>query len=293
MLGPQRLLLALAAATLVVAGCASNSQRAATSTQPATSQAPEALDPTPATGASDPAPEPSAPSYVDVVPGALTNKKICNDYRELLTSFEAEAKRRVNGAKGKTDDSWAAASYRKNNQWVRVDQQARLTDSLTQSATQALNEVSDGQAGAVRDLDAYLDDSIDTCGLTQLRSKAQAQVADANRLAETIVSRADDKPWYPKGFNEYYPDDTLAWKWTDESCGYSSGYCWTIRVVSKVGCYDGLYGEINIEDDGVVIDFSNDVVGVLEPRQVALMQFSHFDRGRGSLSGSLNELNCY
>lgn len=96
--------------------------------------------------------------------------------------------------------------------------------------------------------------------------------------------------WYPKGYREY--TDGLAWKWTDESCGYSSGYCWTLRVKTRNGCADGIYAEANIEQKGVVIGYTNDTLGSLRPGATAKLEFTHFG-GSGTLSASLTQLTCH
>ena len=65
-----------------------------------------------------------------------------------------------------------------------------------------------------------------------------------------------------------------------------------MRVVSRDGCYNGLYGEINIEKNGVVIDYTNDVIGSLGAGKTAKLSFVHFDSGQGTLQGALSELTC-
>jgi len=96
------------------------------------------------------------------------------------------------------------------------------------------------------------------------------------------------KEWQPKGYELW--EDGLAWRWANGDCGYGD-YCWGMLVRSQYGCPDGLYAEINIEDNGVVIDYSNDSVGSLPAATAAKLEFRHFGDS-GTLSGVLTELNC-
>lgn len=237
-------------------------------------------------------PSPSPTSYLGIlVDGTMTTKAICSSYKKVINTFTAEAKRRIAGAKGKHGDAWAAARFRKYNQWVKADHTERFETALTKAGTDALNDVSDGQAGTIDDLDAYITDSIDGCGLTKQLAEARKQVRKETTLGSQIVASARNKPWYPKGYTEYFLDDNLAWKWTDERCGYSYGYCWTIRVKAKDGCYSGLYGEINILDGGVNIGYTNDYVSLLRAGGIAKLEFVRFS-GNGTLTGQLNRLTC-
>lgn len=127
------------------------------------------------------------------------------------------------------------------------------------------------------DAAAYITVILMKCGL--------APASDAALLAATTP-----KPWYPKG---YTPNGTdLAVKWTNESCGYSTGYCWSMRVVSKDGCPDGLYGEVNLEKGGVVVGYTNDTLGSLAAGKTGRLEFSHFG-DEGTLMAQLTELKCY
>ena len=292
----------LVIAALLLASCSSGdgsstSGSNADSTESASAesgQSPDASEATdlPSAEATAPEPRPSPTTYLDIlVDGTMTTKAICSSYKKVINTFTAEAKRRIAGAKGKHGDAWAAARFRKYNQWVKADHTERFETALTKAGTDALNDVSDGQAGTIDDLDAYVTDSIDGCGLTKQLSEARTQVRKETTLGSQIVASARNKPWYPKGYTEYFVDDNLAWKWTDERCGYSYGYCWTMRVTTKDGCYSGLYGEISILDGGVNIGYTNDYVASLRSGGIAKLEFVRFS-GNGTLSGRLNELTC-
>jgi len=162
-----------------------------TEVQPSATSSPsaEGAGASPAASPSEEASSPSPTGFADIViDGQLTNKEICNSYKKSLVAFQKSADRRVKGAEGKTKDSYDAARFRKYNQWVKVNHQEKLAESLEALATDALNEVSNGQAGLVSDLDDYLDASIDACGLSIWVNK--------EALIDTVIAVAGSAPAY-------------------------------------------------------------------------------------------------
>ena len=276
------------AAVLLLAACGGASGSASGA---AGSTASESPTPTASTAASASASPP--PGYESlVVGGKVTTANICDAYTDTLTKFTENANAQLKTGNKYLGDPYTAAKFVNAVKWVDVDSEERLAILVDTAATSALNIVTDGQAGQVAELAPYIADSMDACGLTTAYTTAKVKASEVNDLAADLNSEAEDKPWYPKGYDEYYGDESLAWKWTEESCGYSSGYCWTMRVVSRDGCYNGLYGEINIEKNGVVIDYTNDVIGSLGAGKTAKLSFVHFDSGQGTLQGALSELTC-
>ena len=97
-------------------------------------------------------------------------------------------------------------------------------------------------------------------------------------------------PWYPSGYSEYSEDSSLAWQWYRTSCNLGDS-CWHMKVIAESGCYNGLYGEINILDgSGGIIDYSNDIVPRLGGGQVAVLEFSTYDSS--ARTGQLARLTC-
>jgi len=243
----------------------------------------EDLSPSPIT------PEPT--TYADVVIGSVTTAEICETYSALLDQYGEIVAKRTKSLKGKVKDPYKAANFAKKNGWIYRDLTVGFEKDVNASATDALNTVSDGKAGTVESIEPYLNESMQACGLDEQFATVKSDISGIDKQQASVVTSAGNKPWYPKSYNSYGAN--LAWKWTDESCGFSSGYCWTMRVKTKDGCYGGLYAEINIEKNGTVIDFSNDSLGSLAAGKKAKLEFIHFDRGAGTLSGNLAELNCY
>lgn len=297
-------LVVVVAAGALIAGCSGAGTTAGGGSESASAiatdgAAPETTGSAAPEGATEPlpaeaAPSPTTTSFRDVViDGKISSAEVCKTLEAPLIEFQKEAARRIGTAQGKAKDSYAAASFRKNYPWVKDPLGTKFEAAMDAAATEALNSLSDGQAGLVDDFDDYLPAAIGACGLEKKYSATEAEVSESESLAQSITTKANNKPWYPKGYDEYGFDGDLAWKWTEDSCGYSYGYCWTIRVKAKDGCYGGLYAEINIEKNGVVLDYANDTLGSLGAGEIAKLEFVHFDRGAGTLTGSLNEINCY
>ena len=110
--------------------------------------------------------------------------------------------------------------------------------------------------------------------------------------------RAHVTPGTPATEYEAYNDD-LSYKWIPNNrCGYSSGRCWGIRVMSKNGCPNGLYAEVNIVNGNEVVDYANDSLGSLSPGYVAKLDFFTFRENPNLDAGTdedrllLNVLRC-
>lgn len=285
---------AIVAALLFVSACSSDSSSSAppesTDTPSASpnesvnpSEEPEALTP-------EPDPTPEVTTYADVVSGPITTAEICNSYSELVDRYTSVVAKRDKSLKGKGTDPYKAAKFVGNNAWVNEDLSVGFNKDWEAAATDALNTVSNGQAGTVESLGDYLTASLEACGFDTNYSTLASKISSIDRKQSSVVAAAEKKPWHPKGYNEWFGGD-IAWKWTDESCGTRYGYCWTIRVVSKSGCYGGVYAQVNISQNDVIIGWTNDRLGSLPPGKVGKMAFTRYG-GRGIKSASLTELNC-
>jgi len=242
----------------------------------------------------EPSPSPSTPeptTYADVVSGPVTSAEICDSYSAVLDQYGEIIAKRRKSLKGKDEDPYKAAKFANKNAWLYEDLAVGFEREVTASVTDALNTVSDGQAGLVESLGPYREDSMQACGLSQKYSTVESDVAAIDRQQASVVTAANNKPWYPKGYNEY--SSNVAWKWADgpSPCGYSR--CWYshIKVVSLNGCPSGLYAEVNkLNSAGTVIGWSNDSVPSLRPGQKARLVFVTYDPADAS---SLAEISCY
>ena len=118
----------------------------------------------------------------------------------------------------------------------------------------------------------------------ELALKAYQEELEAERIRNDVT-------WVPDGYYAWTDDKSVAYKWIDgagNDC-YDCRY-WTLEVVSKYGCSDGLYGEMNIEKNGIVVSYSNDTLNYLGPYQAGRLSFETYIDG--SITGDLTELNC-
>ncbi len=92
-----------------------------------------------------PSRSPSTTSYLDVLDSdKITTASLCMEYENRITEFQSDAKKRMTSAKGKYKDAYAAASFRKNNSWVKEAFDETFQQAISEAGTSALSELSDG-----------------------------------------------------------------------------------------------------------------------------------------------------
>jgi hypothetical protein len=117
-----------------------------------------------------------------------------------------------------------------------------------------------------------------------LALKAYEEELEAERIRNDVT-------WVPDGYYAWDDDKSIAWKWIKNASNdcYRCKY-WTVEVVSKNGCYDGVYAELNIERNGVVVGYDSDTINYLGASQTGRLSFEHYREG--THQGFLTELNC-
>lgn len=138
----------------------------------------------------------------------------------------------------------------------------------------------------------WTDFALSDCGAReQYESNIQILVA-ADRSIDRIATMAANAPWYPEGFSEYSTD--LAYRWSTNEGGWPCNNCsfWKMTVVTKTGCFGGLYGEINILRGGSVVDWTNDLINYVGPGETAVLTYKRYPYS-STLTGQLVELFCY
>jgi hypothetical protein len=114
-----------------------------------------------------------------------------------------------------------------------------------------------------------------------------------------IPTDAPTPPWYPQGYQLYFKDPSIAWKWDNsvskcqDAYSVQGEYCWGMRVVTENGCQSSIYAEVNILQGQTVIDYSNDTLAALAPGQVGELAFKAFENTSSELQAQLNQINCY
>ncbi len=241
--------------------------------------------------ASDPVPTkpPAAVTYEDMIVGDITTSEICGTYSKLVEKYDGVISRRTKYL-DKNWDPYKAAAYVNKNDWVTDNPLAKFESTWEQTATIALNSVSDGQAGQVESIDGYLDASLKECQLQEAHLDQNKSLSIIKSSQSKVVSAADRKPWYPKDYEERIPG--LAFKPAKFSIdgGYGS-YYWRYYVVAKDGCPNGLYLEVNITDNSDrVIDWTNESIQSLAPMQEARVVFKTYEDD--AASWEFSDVSC-
>jgi hypothetical protein len=128
-------------------------------------------------------------------------------------------------------------------------------------------------------------------------SNSDSYFSGSSAFEELIEPDFPDDSWVPVGFNLWSDDSNIAWKWTtdDESYnGCEDCIYWTVDVISKNGCSSGVYGSLNIQKNGVTLDWTNDSVPYLGPMEKARLAFEKYgyDDSGSNYQGDLTTLNC-
>lgn len=239
-------------------------------------------------------PTPTPLGYEDILgSSSITTAEICDSYQVLLTKYDEVSSKRIARLTDVEDDPYKAASFVNKSDWVTENLSDKVESEFSALATEALNSQSNGKAGTLDSINPYLEASIASCGYTSQLSAIRSASKEVDQEANRIVSAAANKPWYPRGFEEY--TDGLAYRWIDGAgvdC-YSRCWYWTMEVVAESGCPSGLYGELTIEKNGTAIDWTNDSLPGLRPGQKGRLQFVTYADAAYGGTGSLAELNCY
>lgn len=232
----------------------------------------------------------SESNYQDLLVGEAFSDEVCASYVQLLDEYDATLEKRQSRLEGIGTDPYKAAKFVEKNAWTTGDLKGEYEQDWREVASGSFNSLSSGSNIEDDALNSFLEASLEGCSLSD-RYAAQVKVVEkVNGRQSSVLRAADNKPWFPKGFQTYSPG--IAIKWTDESCGSSYGYCWTMRVISQQACSGGLYAEVNILQDGVVTGYSNDLLGSLPALTEGKLEFQDFG-GSGTKSASLSEINCY
>lgn len=282
---------AIAAVLVVIAGIGLTTSGSSDSNPSA--DAPAAAE------SSDAAPSPSATKapYIDLLtdPAKLVMPGQCDSLEEVVDRWDTTAKEALASSKKATKDAWAAASYAAENAWVDTSPDTEFEAEIAAIIDPALDSLTGGRGDLVQNQSVYVTDVMRECQIVAKYGAADRKVSDMASRGRVIAADAATKPWYPKGYNEYLLDDTIAWKWLKTSqfdCDYYYATCWGMSIVAKDGCPTGLYAEIDIKDSsGQKVSYSNDLSNYAGPGEKVKFVFNDFTDGR--LTGSLNKINCY
>jgi|GEM_PF-5765510 len=231
-------------------------------------------------------------TYEDLIVDNVTTDEICESYSAVLETFDVVVSKRTKSLSGKADDPYTAATFVRRNAWVSEDDALiKFQSQWEDAATTALNSVSDGRAGQLESTGAYFDASLEECGLSDAYKAQLSSVIKVNATQRKVVSAADRKPWYPKGYKEYYSGLAFQVANFNVDC-YSRCFYWRYDVISKDGCPSGLYLEVQFTDSSDrVIDWTNESIQSLAPMQKARVLFKTYEVNANTWNFS--DVSCY
>ncbi len=102
-----------------------------------------------------------------------------------------------------------------------------------------------------------------------------------------------DTSWIPTGFTQWTDNEEIAWRWgtsKETICTYDR--CWSVMVVAKNGCANGMYSEINLFDkSNVQIGYTNESTSFVAPMQQVKLSFDSFDKQ--AQTAQISKISCH
>lgn len=111
--------------------------------------------------------------------------------------------------------------------------------------------------------DASIDANVDT----NQKSDSISNSLTTQSIAPEVVT------WSPPGFLEWSED--VAYRWLKDPEVSCTGPCmyWSLQVIAREECAEGVYAEFNVIRTGVVVDWTSDSVPFLGANQRAQLDF--------------------
>lgn len=225
------------------------------------------------------------------VVGSEIGNALCPDLTSFVTAQLQVINDRLTQSEEFMNDPFDSAAYLEKIDWESFQHEDDALSRQLEISTPALSSNSSTIPTAEQSK-AFLEDTLALCGL---ENDAQTLMTTAMRLDTRLQSmqvKANNLPWYPKGFSTY--DDEIAYRWLEPgefSCAYGD-HCWGMLITAKNGCPQSLYAEITILDSaGSNIGFTNDTTSGLSPSQQAKLIFEDFTPG--ARKARLSEISCY
>ena len=236
--------------------------------------------------------------------GLEESKKIaCKPLAKIAKNAIANKKwkSRVKAAKKASRDSYRAYSYARKHGWTddpakpllrwsaKWDGQIhKAFDSVVESAELTAADLSEISGSTASFVAAFDRDVKKMCNLGKSFEATAALLSKVSSFGSDVVSVAAMKPWYPKGYSEW--SSGLAYKFVKKYYNCWGCWYWHMKVVTDTTCPNGIYAELNVEDGGSVVDWTNDSVPYLGAGKKATLRFITY---YGYATGDLTELSCY
>lgn len=188
-------------------------------------------------------------------------------------------------------DAFDSADYLETIDWSEFKHRESVISEQLAVSDPALTEASSTVPNETQ-LKEFLKDTLVSCSLDQDSLGVLAAAFTLDDRLSTMRVKAENLPWYPKGYSAYSGD--IAWRWLEGKeyrCSYGDN-CWGISIIAKNGCPTSVYAKITIlNGNGANIGYTNDLTSGLSSGQEARLVFEDFTPG--AASARLSEISCY
>jgi len=227
----------------------------------------------------------------DGVVASEVSQSICNDLDSMMKKQSKIVKDRLEVTEKPSADAFDSADYLETIDWSDFKHRDSIIIEQSAISDLALIEASSIAPDATQ-LKEFLGDTLVSCSLDQDSISVLASAYSLDSRLTTMGMKAENLPWYPKGYSTYSGD--IAWRWLEGKeyrCSYGD-HCWGISIIAKNGCPTSLYAQITILDgNGANIGYTNDLTSGLSSGQEAKLVFEDFTPG--AKSARLSEISCY
>ncbi len=213
----------------------------------------------------------------------------CKELTKVIRSQTKLIASRISATEKPYSDPYDSADYIAEIDWestIHTDTSFGLKRSVTDPVLTSGSATIPSESQYV----GFVSDSIIACGLTQDSETLDDSAFKLDQRLLNMKSAANNLPWYPKGFDEYFPG--IAFKVSKKGLDCYSCVGLNYEVVTNKSCPNSLYVEANhYNANDVVDDWTNDTVHALEPGQIAIVELTFYGTSRGSLK--ITKAECY
>jgi len=191
-------------------------------------------------------------------------------------------------------DSYASAEFLEEISWENDDVSYAIWVRGRQTKVVS-NVLAESKAAEprVEQLVELLREAWTTCEIETTIDELLNSAKTLDARLKTIKTQAQNKPWYPKGFDSF--DSNVAYRFlkygSEYKCSYYGAYCWGVEIVTFTGC-NNLYAELTFFDSSDRnIGWTNDTATNVLPREKVVLIFDTYEDGADT--GRLSEVSCY
>jgi len=213
----------------------------------------------------------------------------CTELKKIIKEQTKLIESRITATEKPSKDQFDSADYIQEIEWESTDH-LDTAIGLERAISAPVLTAGSMSLPTETQFSNFLDEAIRACGLlTDSDALENSARALDNRLIG-MVSMAENLPWYPKGFEEFFPDIAFRVSKKGLDCYSCAGLVW--EVVTNKSCPNSLYIEANhFDKSGVIDDWTNDTVRALEAGQIAEIELYFYSVNAGTQR--IIKADCY